>query len=212
MIKIAIADDHKLFSEGLSSLLGSFETMRVVAQFGNGKLLLDALPELDIDVILMDINMPVLDGIATSKEVISRYPGIRIILLSMHNDYQTVREAIKAGVHGFLIKSVGKEELKLAIETVMNNEEYFTKEITDLLIKRIQSPDVLQAVKLTPREHDILSCICNGSSTQEIADQLFISTNTVETHRKNLLVKTGCKNSAGLVRFAMDNELIQPKK
>lgn len=212
MIRIAITDDHKLFNEGLSSLLSTFETIMVIEQFADGQTFLDCLPELAIDLVLMDIDMPVLDGIETAKRAQVIRPDLKIIMLSMHNDYQTVKASIQSGVQGFLIKNAEKEELQLAIEQVMNGGEYFTEEIKNKLIRVLQSPNVHQPIKLTPREEDILNCICDGLSSQEISERLFISTNTVETHRKNLFMKTGCNNSVKLLRFAMDNGLIQPKK
>ena len=212
MIKIAIVDDHQLFSEGLSSLLSTMEFVSISGLYENGSLFLEQLPDQAPDLVLMDIDMPVMNGIVTAENALKILPELKIIMLSMHNDYPAVTTSLRTGIHGFLIKNTSKEELRSAIETVMSGEQYFSKEVTDLLVRKIQSPNIHQPVNLTPREQEILACICDGSSTQEIANQLFISANTVETHRKNLLVKTGCKNSVGLVRFALDNELIQPKK
>lgn len=208
MINIAIVDDHQLFGQGLSSLLETFEEFTITGLFNDGKTFLEHLDGSTTQIVLMDIDMPVMNGFAAARKAREMQPDLKIILLSMHNDYGTIDEGLKLGIHGFLLKNVGKEELKLAVETVMGGSDYFADEIKNVLVKGHRSPHMSSPVTLTPREQDILRLIAEECSSQEIADKLFISTNTVETHRKNLLVKTGCKNSVGLVKFAMENKLI----
>lgn len=208
MINIAIVDDHQLFGQGLSSLLETFEEFTITGLFSDGKSFIGHLPGSATQIVLMDIDMPVMNGFATARKARELAPELKIILLSMHNDYGTIDEGLKLGIHGFLLKNVGKEELKLAVETVISGSDYFADEIKNVLVKGHRSPHMLSPVNLTPREQDILRLIAEECSSQEIADKLFISTNTVETHRKNLLVKTGCKNSVGLVKFAIENKLI----
>jgi DNA-binding NarL/FixJ family response regulator len=207
-MNIAIVDDHQLFNQGLSSLLETFEEFRVTGRFNDGKAFLEAIPSLELELVLMDIDMPVMNGFVTAQKARELLPDLKVILLSMHNDYGTINEGLKLGVHGFLLKNVSKEELKLAIETVMEGTDYFADEIKNVLIKGHQSPHLFEPVMLTPRERDILKLIAEEFSSIEIGEKLFISPNTVETHRKNLLVKTGCKNSVGLVKFAIENKLV----
>lgn len=208
MINIAIVDDHQLFNEGLGSLLESFEKICVVGQFNDGIAFLKQLPHPSLNLVLMDIDMPLLNGFETSKKAQAAQPELKIILLSMHNDYRTIDEGLKLGINGFLLKNVSKEELKLAIETVIAGEDYYTDEIKNVIMRGHRSPHMHDAVNLTPREKEILKLITDELSTNEIAEKLFISSNTVETHRKNLLIKTGCKNSVGLALFAKENKLI----
>lgn len=208
MINIAIVDDHQLFNEGLATLLETVETFRVSGRFNSGVAFLEHLPIPELDLVLMDIDMPGLNGFQTAQKALDQMPELKVILLSMHNDYSTIDEGLKLKVHGFLPKNMSKEELQLAIETVIEGKNYFAEEIKDVIMKGHQSPHVHQPVTLTPRERDILRLIAQECSTHEIAEKLFISTNTVETHRKNLLSKTGCKNSVGLMKFAMENKLV----
>jgi two-component system, NarL family, nitrate/nitrite response regulator NarL len=208
MIHIAIVDDHRLFSQGLSSLLETFDEFTITGLFNDGKSFLEKLAGSGTQIVLLDIDMPGINGFETARSAREIEPGLKIILLSMHNDYGTIAEGLKLGIHGFLLKNVGKEELKLAIETVVGGNDYFTDEIKNVLVRGHRSPHLHSPVTLTPREQDILRLIAGEYSSHEIAEKLFISANTVETHRKNLLVKTGCKNSVGLVKFAMENKLI----
>ncbi len=207
MIKISIADDHQLFRQGIVSLLSTIETLEVCCEAANGKLLLECLKDKVTDIVLMDINMPELDGIECAKIVKAKYPKIKIIMLSMHADHETIQNAIKIGIDGYLPKDTGKEELEEAIATVYNGERYFNAAITGTIMDGLTSQKVTQPIRLTPREKDVLKLICEEYTTKEIADKLFIAFNTVETHRKNLLHKTGSKNSLGLLKFAIDNKL-----
>lgn len=208
MIRIAIVDDHQLFNEGLKTLLETFNEYAVCGQFNDGPAFLQKLPELQPDIVLMDIDMPVMKGFEAAQKAQSLVPELKVILLSMHNDYASIDEGLKTGVNGYLPKNVTKEELKDAIETVMAGNDFFSDEIKNTIMSGHKSPHTQQPVILTPRERDILRHIAEELSSVEISEKLFISVNTVETHRKNLLVKTGCKNSVGLVKFAMENKLI----
>lgn len=208
MIRTVIVDDHRLFSEGLRTLLQTDERIEVVAIYSNGKEFLKQLEEIKPDIVLMDIDMPEMNGFETAAKARILSPELRIILLSMHNDYASIDEGLKLGIRGYLPKNVDREELLAALEAVMENEDYFSSEITQTLVKGHRSKNMQQPIKLTPREIDILRLIVEELSTHEIAEKLFISTNTVETHRKNLMAKTGSKNSIGLAKFAMENKLV----
>lgn len=211
MITISIADDHQLFRQGITSLLNTIEGITIVHETENGTDLLKKLQFKPCDIVLMDINMPELDGIACAKIIKKEYPTIKIIMLSMHADHETIQAAIKVGIDGYLPKNTGKDELKRAIVDVKNGNRYFNASITSIVMNGLVSSKISQPVRLTPREKEVLKLICEECTTQEIADQLFISFNTVETHRKNLLHKTGSKNSLGLFKFAIENKLFQRK-
>lgn len=208
MIRIAIVDDHQLFGEGLQTLLLTDERMITAGLFNSGDSFLKQLPEMQPDVVLMDIDMPGLNGFETAAKARLIQPNVRIILLSMHTDYASIDEGLKVGIRGFLPKNVDKAELIAAILVVMENEDYFTREITKTILKGHRSEHMSEPIRLTPREKEILKLIVEEMSTQEIADALFLSTHTVESHRKNLIAKTGVKNSVGLAKFAIDNKLL----
>lgn len=207
MITISIADDHQLFRQGITSLLNTIEGIQVIHQTETGTELLKRLKQEPCDIVLMDINMPELDGIACAKILKKEFPSIKVMMLSMHADHETIQEAVKANIDGYLPKNTGKDELECAIETVQKGERYFNSSITNIIMNGLVSPNISQPIRLTPREKEVLKLICEENTTQQIADQLFISFNTVETHRKNLLHKTGSRNSLGLFKFALDNKL-----
>lgn len=207
MINIAIADDHQLFRQGIIALLKTIDELNVVHEAADGTELINQLKQAPVDVILMDINMPQMNGIECAEKIKADSPEIKIIMLSMHADHETIQNAVKVGIDGYLPKDTEKEELEHAIQTVCNGERYFNESITGTIMEGLISRKVSQPVRLTPREKDVLKLICEEHTTQEVADKLFIAFNTVETHRKNLLHKTGSKNSLGLLKFAIENNL-----
>ncbi len=210
MIKILIADDHQMFREGISSVLNSIEQFEVVQQASNGKEALNLAREHDVDVILMDVNMPELNGVEATEAILKEGIDAKILMLTMHNDFNTIEQVMKSGAHGYLLKHASKKELIEGIEAVNKNGTYFVEEVKEVLFQSFRSDNTTTDIKLTPRERDILQLICEEFTTQQIADKLYISTHTVESHRKNLLAKTGVKSSVGLVKFALENELLSP--
>ncbi|MBL4709966.1 MAG: response regulator transcription factor [Flavobacteriales bacterium] len=208
MIKVAIVDDHQLFRQGLGVMLASKEGIEVVEKYESAIDLLKYLAHQEIDLILLDIDMPELDGISAVPKILKINPTVKIVMLSMHLSSHKIQEAVAAKVKGYLLKTASDEEVAEAIHTVMDGKDYFAKEAQSELIesyRRKSDPDYME---LTPREKDILKLVCEELNSQEIADKLFISKHTAETHRRNLLSKTGCKNSVGLVKYAIENELI----
>lgn len=170
--------------------------------------LLKYIQHLQMGVILIDIDMPGVDGISATTEVLKIRPDIKVVILSMHLNSVKIQEAIAVKVKGYLLKTSSDVEVVEAIESVMNGTDYFSKEAQAELIdsyRRKEDPDY---VELTKREIDILRLVCEEMNSQEIADKLFISKHTAETHRRNLLSKTDCKNSVGLVKYAMDHGYI----
>lgn len=207
MIKIIIADDHKLFCEGLNTMLEGQKELEVSDVVFNGRELLRIIPKVKPNIILMDINMPEVDGIEASKSIIQQYPAVKIIMVSMYKRPEIIRKLIKLGVHGYVLKDVGKSELLHAIQKVHSGQSYYGEDVVSSIIDVYRS-DNMNEILLTPREKDVLYLICQGQTTHQIAENLNISKNTVESHRKNLLSKTGSSNSISLVNFAYKNHLI----
>lgn len=212
MINLVIADDHKMFIDGIHSLLKTSRHIHVIGEAGTGIALLELLKNTSVDVVLMDVSMPEMNGVDATKEVKRLFPGIRIIALTMHDTPDYIARLLKAGVDGYILKNTGQKELLSAIETVANGETYFSTEVTGRIMEGLQGKkpksDPL-IVDLTDREKDVLKLIVQELTTQQIAAQLFISTHTVETHRKNLISKLGVKNIAGLVKYALQHGLAE---
>lgn len=204
MTKVAIVDDHRLFRQGLAVILASKNSIEVVGKYESAIALLEALPELEVDLILLDIDMPEMDGITAAPEIFKLKAEVKIVILSMHLNSRKIQDAVAAKVHGYLLKTSSDDEVAHAIEEVMAGKDYFSKEAHEQLIDSFRSRDEGQLVELTPREIEILKLVCEEMNSQEIAEKLFISVHTAETHRRNLLSKTGCRNSVGLVKYAME--------
>jgi DNA-binding NarL/FixJ family response regulator len=213
MIKIIIADDHQLFIDGIKSLVKTMKNMEIVAEVNNGKELLEVLEKKTCDIVLMDINMPEMDGIEATKLVKTKHPLLKILMLTMFSSRDYIEKLLRAGADGYILKNTGKAELQEAIETLMNGESYFSKEVTERIMEGLQKKKNMEKstylVELTEREIDVLKLIVQEFTTAEIAEKLFISTHTVETHRKNLISKLNVRNIAGLVKYAMQNGLVE---
>lgn len=209
--KVIIVDDHTLFRNGLSLLLNSFDDIEVVAEASNGKEFIDNLGKNDVDVILMDIDMPEMNGIDATKIAIDKYPELKIITLSMYGEGEYYYKMINAGVKGFLLKNSDINEVKKAIQVVADGLTYFSEEILYNIVKNIRSINLIESNPddLSKREIEILVQICKGLSNKEIAELLNISKRTVDKHRENLLSKTHSKNTANLVMYAIKNKIIK---
>jgi DNA-binding NarL/FixJ family response regulator len=211
MINILIADDHQLLIDGIKSTLAGIEDITVAAEVYNGFQVLEQLDSgLKVDVILMDINMPKLDGLACTKMVHKKFPEIRIIALSQYDEKRFVKQMIKNGAFGYLLKDAGKDTLVKAIRTVHGGEPYFCERLSLRLINMEMKMEDTKSLfpNLTEREVEILRLIGKEFSSQEIAEKLFISFHTVESHRANLMSKAGVKNTAGLIRWATENDFL----
>jgi DNA-binding NarL/FixJ family response regulator len=211
MIRILIADDHQLMIDGIKTTLAEIEDFEIVAEANNGFQVLEKLNEgLKVDVILMDINMPKQDGLACTKEVKKAFPDIKIIALSQYDEKRFVKRMVKNGASGYLLKDSGRDTLEKAIRTVHSGETYFSEKLSMRLISQELKTEDTKSLfpKLTDREQEILNLIGKEFSSQEIADKLFISFHTVESHRANLMYKAGVKNTAGLIRWAVENDLL----
>ena len=213
--KIILADDHSLFRKGLKSLIQGIDSMQVIAEAGNGQELLNLLDEPGNipDIILMDLNMPVITGIEATEKIQAKYPEIKIIVLSIHTDEQFVVQLIQKGASGYLFKNAEPEEVEQAIKDVAETGFYFNEKVLSAIRKGVvlkQNPLHFNrsAIELSPREIDVLKLICKEMAAPDIAQELFISTRTVNGHRQNLLDKTGANNTAGLVIFAIKNHFV----
>ncbi|MDQ1771909.1 response regulator [Labilibaculum sp. A4] len=209
-LKLALVDDHDLFREGLSFLLNNQNSKPEIKEVSNGQELLDLLAKWQADIILMDIEMPVMNGIEASNEVMKKYPASKIIALSMHANENYYSEMIDAGAKAFLLKNSSFEEVQQAIEAVMEGRNYFSPEILESIIANLnRKKNQPSKSDLTQREVEILYNICKGLSNQEIAEMLFISKRTVDKHRENILLKTQSKNTASLVIYAIKNHIFE---
>ncbi|OQX72312.1 MAG: hypothetical protein B6D61_14115 [Bacteroidetes bacterium 4484_249] len=208
VIKVLITDDHQIIIDGLKSLLEDKEQIEVIAEASNGKEALDILNLLQVDVVLMDIDMPVMNGIEATKQIKAEYPETKVIILSMYKESGLIKTLIQIGADGYLLKNSDKDELVDAITRVASGQQYFSPDVTmSLLNKTSEKQSQFQPDKrvseLTQREIEILKLITEGLSNKEIGDKLFISHRTVDSHRTNLMKKIGVNNIAGLIRFAI---------
>ena len=217
MIRVFIVDDHTLIRDGLRALLQADPAFAVVGEAGNGQELLDQLPTVAADVVLLDLNMPVLDGLATTHRLTAEYPDLRILLLSMMTHERTIGEALAAGAHGYVLKNADKYEVVAALRGVAAGKRFLCSEIGLGLLERLlqqesrnPAPGTPPGVPLTHREREILQLVASGLTNQQIAEKLFTSKRTVESHRQSLLEKTDAPNTAALVKYAMDHGLLQP--
>lgn len=207
-IKVFIVDDHQIVVDGMSSIFEAGEEIMVVGHAFSGLEALEALKALEVDVLLLDINMPGMDGIEVATRLKEMGYSVQILVLTMHNEPQFTKQLIELGVKGCLVKNAGRQEMIHAIKTVYQGKRYYGEEITEALFDSIdKSQKAVERAELTKREVEVLKLIAQEYTTQEIAEELFISTHTVETHRKNLLSKLQVKNSAGLARYAAKNHL-----
>ena len=211
-LKIYIVDDHKLFREGLKLLLSNQEFVRHIYEASNGKEFIENLSFVDCDIVLMDIEMPEMNGIEATGAALRVKPGLKVIVLSMYGDEQYYYKMVDAGVKGFVLKNSGIEKVIEAINRVAAGENYFSEELLVNILNHMREggkpePEVPDN-EISGRELEILYHVCLGLSNQEIADKLFISKRTVDKHRANLLSKTGCRNTAALVMYAIKNKMI----
>lgn len=209
-IKIFLVDDHKLLISSMKVLLDKEEGITVVGEAYSGNDFLNVLDKKNIDVVLMDIDMPGMNGIETAQKALVRNPELKIITVSMFDDFDSYNSVIEAGVHGFVVKNAHKDELIDAIYSVQSNEKYFSPQLLENAIEYMSEKQDKSKVKylLSKREIEVLQKICTGLSSNQIADNLEISPRTVEKHRDALLKKTKSKNSVTLAVFAARHNLI----
>ena len=211
MIRVLIVDDHRIVIDGLKLLLQQVGNVVVVATVSDGLEALQVLEQENIDVVLLDINMPKLNGIETSKRIKEKYQDTDVIALTMIQEASMIRKMLKAGAAGYLMKNVGKEELIKAIYSVHEGNNYYASEVSDIIFQDLQGEQKKSKSlypQLSRREKQILKMILDELTTGEIAEKLHISFGTVETHRRNIMNKLGARNTAGMVRIALENRLL----
>ncbi len=227
MINIILADDHTIVLESLSTLLSSREKdIKVLAQAINGLQVIDLLKKQEAsgektDVVVLDMNMPQMNGAATTLYIREHFPEVAILILTYHNEIEVIEEILEAGASGYVLKNKNVEELVKAIRAVAAGKHFYSSEVVDALVENVRSgkrkgqdkpirkdgQEPGEDIQLTRREKDVLKHIAQGLTAAAIGEALFIAPTTVETHRKNLLNKTGCANSLELVRYAIKNGL-----
>ncbi|HBG71015.1 MAG: hypothetical protein A2W93_03065 [Bacteroidetes bacterium GWF2_43_63] len=209
IIRLIIADDHEIFRKGLRIILNELDEVKVIAEAQNGNEVFEILKHQKADLILMDIRMPVMDGIEATRKMTEKYPEIKVIALTMFEEISYFNQMIEAGAQGFLLKKTNKDELQRAINQVIEGENYFSEEFISNVNRTQRPASRIAGIELTDREQEVLELICKGMSNAEISKFLGVSARTVDGHRAHLLEKTGAKNSPHLVMFAIKNGLIK---
>ncbi|UCG27529.1 MAG: response regulator transcription factor [Bacteroidales bacterium] len=212
--KVIIVDDHEIFRIGLKQLLNKIDCVEVVGEASNGKEFLDIIENMKVDIVFMDISMPVMDGIQASMTVLEKHPDLKIIALTTFGDTEYFDKMIYAGVQGFMLKNSTLEDFERAIRKVADSGNFFSEEmlarITRKIVEeKIREIDEEKLPKLSNRENEVLKLICKGFTNEKIAECLCISSRTVERHKTNLINKTGTKNTLNLVIYAFKNNLVE---
>jgi DNA-binding NarL/FixJ family response regulator len=213
VIKVAIADDHKIFRKGVILSLRPFTNIKFVLEADNGDQLLEGVPSSEPDVVLMDLRMPGKDGIEATKVLSKQYPNIHVIVLSMYEDDRFVSHMMENGASGYLLKNAEPQEIRRAIMDVHEKGYYLNNFVNRILLKKSHakqkaSPSLYSEITITDREKDVLKFICMEFTAQEIAQKMDISPRTVEAIKDRLMERFGSKNTAGLVFFAVKNNLV----
>ena len=215
MTRILIADDHAMFADGIASILEAETSLEVVGRCLDGPSTLEYLKNNEVDIVLLDVNLPGMSGIDVCKDISANHKSTKVLAISMFNEESFVTEILNNGAMGYILKNTGRDELLKAINTVLSGQSYFSEDVTQtimsgLMKSRTASKQTQKPLpKISRREKEVLQLIVKEYTTQEIANELFISLKTVESHRSNLLAKLNARNSAGLVRIAMENKLIE---
>jgi DNA-binding NarL/FixJ family response regulator len=213
--RILLVDDHQLIIDGLKGFFINHDKYKVIGEANNGAKAIELAEVLEPDVILMDIEMPEITGIQACEEIKRKHPDIKVIIVSMHQEKELIRKLVERGADGYLLKNSSKDEVLKAIDAVLNDQPYFSQDVTLSLLSKTshKSNGILSQSSdldnLTEREIEILKLVADGMTNKEIGETLFISHRTVDTHRTNLMKKLEVSNVAGLIRFAMKNGLVE---
>ncbi|WP_343693978.1 response regulator transcription factor [Chitinophaga sp.] len=212
-IRLVIADDHEIFRDGLALMLSRQPNINLVGQAGDGRELLDLLATTEVDVVMTDLKMPLMDGITATRTLLQRYPHIRIIALSMFDEEELIVEMLEAGAKGYLLKNADKQEIIEAITSVFDDKIFYCRQTSSKLAAMIVKSRFnpyrdTQPITFTDREKEIIRLICLQYTAQQIGEKIFLSKRTVEGHRTRILEKMNVKNTAGVVVFALKNNLI----
>ncbi|HQO49330.1 MAG TPA: response regulator transcription factor [Bacteroidales bacterium] len=209
LIRVIIVDDHEIFRSGLKMVINKLGYAKVVAEAGDGLEFLSVLEQEETDIVLMDIEMPLMNGVEATKRAIEKHPALKVIALTMFKEDAYISQMIEAGVKGFLIKNIRKEVLDRALQAVFNGKTYYSEELWDYFTKSITKEEKPAIdLSLTRREIEVLQLLAEGLSNKEIGDRLFVSERTIVGHKSNLMAKTNTKNTVSLLAYAIRNGLI----
>ncbi len=211
ILKIYIVDDHQMLIDGLKALLSGETHLSVIGQNTLPKIASQEIAKLCPDIVLTDINMPEMDGIELTKEIKKTNPEVKVIALSMFGERETISDMLKAGVSAYILKNTGKQELLNAIDKVANGGTFFSDEVADEM-KKVNTTSESKEITLSLREIEVVELIAKEYTNAKIAEALFISERTVETHRKNIFRKTDTKSVIGLLKYCVDKRIIKPLK
>lgn len=214
-IKLGLTDDHLLFRRGLASILATYEQIQLVLQTSSGPELLEQLQHTELDVVLLDLEMPEMNGIQTAEALREQYPDLKILILSMYDDDHFIQHLMEVGANGYLLKDAEPDEVVQAVVAAAKKGFHFSERVSKVVLqglanKKKVKPIFRNQIRLTKRELQVLQLICEEQTNNEIGEQLFLSPRTIEGYRNRLLEKTGVRNTAGLVVFAIRNELFLP--
>jgi DNA-binding NarL/FixJ family response regulator len=209
VIQILIVDDHQMFLDGLKTLLLKEKNLVVAGEANNGKEALDILAEMSVDLVITDINMPLMSGTELTRQIKKAYPNVKVLVLTMYNDREIIHEIVMAEAEGYILKNSNKKELLNAISRICDHGTYYSNEVIAIMTENYVAKEKIRdkTQELSSREKEIISLICQELTSAEIAEKLFLSPLTVETHRKNILRKTNSKTLVGLIKFAIENKL-----
>jgi two-component system response regulator NreC len=208
-LRVAVCDDHRIVIDGLQRLLEDVGWIEYVGSAANGEEALFLMEHIQVDLMLMDLDMPGMDGAETMRRILSRWPGTKVIVLTMHDEPTVVRSLMEQGADGYLLKTCGRDELLRGLEAVRQGNRHFSAEITETLLKQRHETVSDGLTALSEREREVLGALAEGMSNKEIGERLFISPRTVDTHRTNLMKKLDVHNLAALVRLAIRAGLVK---
>lgn len=218
-IRILLADDHALIRSGIATLLQGNADFSIIGEAKDGEEAVQKAKELNPDVVVIDLSMPKLSGVEATKIIKKKFPNIRVLVLTMHENEEYVYQILKSGAGGYVLKSAGKEELSSAIRAVARGEKFFSPRVSQIMaegyLRRAEEDELIRRqedVPLTRREKEILALVANGLTNQQIADQLYISPRTVDTHRTNIMQKLDIHDVVNLVRYAIEHGITAPKE
>ncbi len=209
-IRVIIADDHEIFRKGLKAVLARLKDIEIVGEATTGKAVLEMLNELQADIVLMDIEMPEMNGIEATRKATLLFPDLKVVALTMFNNDHYIQDMLDAGARGFLLKNVTKDILDKALHTIASGNTYYSDELFNFFTRKIATDNTpaKDEPDLTKREKEILQLICEGMTNADIAEKLNISERTVIGHKSNLLAKTSCKSTAALISYSIKNKLV----
>lgn len=211
IVKIIIVDDHEIFRNGLKMVLGKLDYVEVVGEASNGQDFLDLIRKVNCDIVLMDIEMPIMSGIDATRIALKENPALKVISLTMFTEDDYVQSMMDVGVKGFLVKNINKDTLHKAITTVASGGNYYSEELFNFFTRKLNTRDSknnVDNIQFTAREKEVLQLLSEGLSNKEIAEVLYISERTVVGHKSNMLAKTGCKSAVSLLAYAIRHKLI----